>query len=110
MDVSGCGFTPRFSLTEESRKHGKQDTPVFPLLLLFLYTEFSNALVEPQQSGSRKHKAGGKGRGRGPLRTTVEQLVQSQHHHLVQLIETLLLLQLEGLRAQITVFLRHRLY
>lgn len=40
----------------------------------------------------------------------VEQLVQLQHHHLVQLIETLLLLQLEGLRAQITVFLRHRLY
>lgn len=87
MDVSG-------SLTEEeARKHEcEQDTPVFSLLLLLLYTEFSNALVEPQQSGGRKHKAGRKGRGRGPLRTMVEQLVQSQHHHLVQLIETLLLL------------------
>jgi len=97
MDVSG-------SLTEEeARKHAgyltlflttsvNTTSPVLPLLLLLLYTEFSNALVEPQQSGGRKHKAGRKGRGRGPLSTMVEQLVQSQHHHLVQLIETLLLL------------------
>ena len=67
------------------------------LLLLFLPTKLPNPAFELQQGGGWEHQAGGDGGGCHTFLLVVEQLVQMQYSHLVQLIQPLLFLQLEGL-------------
>ena len=60
--------------------------------------QLPNPESQAVQSSRREHQARCSGGGRLPLPDKMEDLMQPQHYHLVQLVEPLLLLELEGLK------------
>ena len=76
-----------------------EHSPILLLLLVFLRDKFTNALSEAGHHRSRKNQTRRHVDWGSAPRLAVEELVELEDHYLVQLIHTLLLLQLKGLQV-----------